>query len=107
MPGGRGDAAELSRDEAVPGDPEAQTRLARARDTDARSRGDAKRAGRLRRLDGEAPPRPVGAVVCEGDAQRAREIAGPAGPPRLVARDAAPPRHRRQAAQRLHRANEY
>src|SRR4029077_15944099 len=93
--------------EAIPGDPEAQAKVAGPRDADARAHGDTKRPRRIRGPESEPPAREVGAVVAQGDAERAREIAGAAGQPRLVHRNAPAPRHRRKAADRLHRANEH
>src|SRR5712691_2919480 len=62
----------------VPGDPEPQAKLDRARDPHARARGDPEVARAVGRLDRESPRGKVGAVVGECHAEGAREVAGPA-----------------------------
>src|SRR5712691_7943508 len=62
----------------VPGDPEPQAKLDRARDPHARARGDLEVARAVGRLDRESPRGKVDAVVGERDAEGAGEVAGPA-----------------------------
>lgn len=75
-------APDSARDRGVVPDPEAERAVGGARDPHPGTPGDAERARRGRRLDGQPALREVGPVVGDRDRERRGDVAGPPRQPR-------------------------